>query len=550
MCDSKNQSEGKAGTYHLLIVDDEPLILAGLVKMVRARFEGKFLVYQADCAEEALRIFHNLRIDLLMTDIRMPGMDGLEMAKIVEEEWPDCLTIFLTGHSEFEYARRAVQGRTVAYVLKLDGDRAISEVIMQAYNRLEQEYIEKSRFLRMTESWKEALPLLRQDCIRQLVSGGWRTSEKEVLIQKMKAAWPEFDPEREFLMALVCMLPEQDAEAFGQVQSIFQENLKGAFCICTAQVFRRAFLILAQAADLRPLRMKGFMEIALYMCEKMEIKPPQVYLYDARLSLEELSLAFPVLGRKRFEVEGEGGIFLCGAEALLPEYSWQEENPIMGTFEVEKISDSLMYGKEADYMDTVRKIKNRIEGEALDQAVTVYITLASLLMQALLNYLPRENDVLSCVDLEKISNYSEHSNFQEACFYLESIAEKYFAKRLAVHSDTDAAIVHKVNSYILKHLDEDLSIPKLGEIAGLHPSYLSRIYKKVTNQSPGQYITGLRLNMAKELLRDPTVRIQTVAERSGLNTASYFTHFFKRHTGMTPQEYRSKMSGAKEEEKL
>ena len=541
MCDSKNQSEGKTGTYHMLIVDDEPLILAGLVGMVKKRFEGKFLVYQADCAEEALKIFRNVRVDLLMTDIQMPGMNGLDMAKIVSEEWPDCLTVFLTGHSEFEYARRAVQGRNIAYVLKLDGDNAISEVIMQAYSRLEIEYSEKSRLLRMTESWKETLPLLRQECIRQVVSGEWSTSERERLVQKMKNAWPEFEPQGECLMALVCMLPDQDMEVCGQIQSIFQENLKGAFQICTARVFRRAFLILAQAADLRPLRMKGFMEIALSMSERMGMKAPQVYLFQDRLKLDELRSAFPVLGRKRFEVEGEGGVFLCGNDALLSEYTWREESPVMGTFEVEKISDSLMYGKEADYMEVVRKIRDRIGEEHSEQAMTVYITLASLLMQALLNYLPRENSVLSCVDMEKVANYSEHRNFREACFYLESIAEKYFAKREDVHTDADAAIVHKVNSYILEHLEEDLSIPKLGEIVGLHPSYLSRIYKKVTNQSPGQYITTLRLNMAKELLRDPAMKIQTVAEKSGLNTASYFTHFFKKHTGMTPQEYRSKM---------
>ena len=541
MCDSKNQSEGKTGTYHMLIVDDEPLILAGLVGMVKKRFEGKFLVYQADCAEEALKIFRNVRVDLLMTDIQMPGMNGLDMAKIVSEEWPDCLTVFLTGHSEFEYARRAVQGRNIAYVLKLDGDNAISEVIMQAYSRLEIEYSEKSRLLRMTESWKETLPLLRQECIRQVVSGEWSASERERLVQKMKTAWPEFDPQGEFLMALVCMLPDQDMEVCGQIQSIFQENLKGAFQICTARVFRRAFLILAQAADLRPLRMKGFMEIALSMSERMGMKAPQVYLFQDRLKLDELRSAFPVLGRKRFEVEGEGGVFLCGNDALLSEYTWREESPVMGTFEVEKISDSLTYGKEADYMEVVRKIRDRIGEEHSEQAMTVYITLASLLMQALLNYLPRENSVLSCVDMEKVANYSEHRNFREACFYLESIAEKYFAKREDVHTDADAAIVHKVNSYILEHLEEDLSIPKLGEIVGLHPSYLSRIYKKVTNQSPGQYITALRLNMAKELLRDPAMKIQTVAEKSGLNTASYFTHFFKKHTGMTPQEYRSKM---------
>ena len=163
MCDGKDQSEGKAGIYHLLIVDDEPMILAGLAGMVRKRFEGKFLVYQADCAEEALKIFRDLRIDLLMTDIRMPGMNGLDMAKVVAKEWPDCLTVFLTGHSEFDYARRAVEGRTFAYVLKLDGDNAICDVISRAYDRLECEYDEKSRRLRMTESWKETLPLLRQE---------------------------------------------------------------------------------------------------------------------------------------------------------------------------------------------------------------------------------------------------------------------------------------------------------------------------------------------------------------------------------------------------
>ena len=549
MCDGKNQSERKAGTYHLLIVDDEPMILAGLVGMARKNFEGSFLVYQAGSAEEALQIFRDTRIDLLMTDIQMPGMDGLEMARIVGEEWPDCLTIFLTGHSEFEYARRAVTERTVAYVLKLDGDKAICDVITKAYERLENEYSEKSRLLRMTESWKETLPLLRQDCFRQLVSGGWKLAGREKTIQRLKAAWPDSDPDGEFLMTLVCMAPEQDMEAYGQIQSVFQENLKGAFRICTAQVFRRAFLILAQAEDLRPLRLKGFVEIALSMTERMGIRVPQTYLYEDRLKLDELSRAFSILGRKRFEVEGEGGVFLCGADTLLPEYTWREDGPVMGTFEVERISDSLMYGKEADYMAVVRQIRDRIGDEHPEQGATAYITLASLLLQAVLNYLPREGTGLSGVDMEKIANYSEHRSFREACYYLESIAERYFAKRREIHADTDAVIVHKINSYILSHLEEDLSLPKLGEIVGLHPSYLSRIYKKTANQSPGQYITAQRLNAAKELLRDPKVRIQTVAERTGLNTASYFTHFFKKHTGMTPQEYRNRMSGTAEEGK-
>lgn len=81
-------------------------------------------------------------------------------------------------------------------------------------------------------------------------------------------------------------------------------------------------------------------------------------------------------------------------------------------------------------------------------------------------------------------------------------------------------------------------------MAGLHPSYLSQVYKKVMNQSLRQYIIAMRLNAAKEMLKDPTVKIQTIAEKVGMNTASYFTHFFKKYMDVTPQEYRSQISGA------
>ena len=120
--------------YNLLIVDDEPLILESLYHMLVKRYGRKFLIYQAASADEALEQFKSIRVDLLMTDIRMPGMDGLSLVRIVEKEWPDCLTVFLTGHSEFEYARQAVSGRTIGYVLKLDGDRAIEEIIDKAYD--------------------------------------------------------------------------------------------------------------------------------------------------------------------------------------------------------------------------------------------------------------------------------------------------------------------------------------------------------------------------------------------------------------------------------
>lgn len=194
-------------------------------------------------------------------------------------------------------------------------------------------------------------------------------------------------------------------------------------------------------------------------------------------------------------------------------------------------------------MAVLAKIKAGMPASGPAAEITIYTTLASLLLQAILNYLPRESSLLTQINLEKLANYNTHHGFRDACYYLETVAEKYFRSRQEIHTDTDNYIVHKVNTYILEHLSEDLSMTRIGEIAGLHPAYLSRLYKKVTDNSLGQYITAQRLNAAKTLLQDPTIRIQSIAERVGLNTASYFTHFFKKSMGMSPQEYRMKLLG-------
>ena len=196
--------------YNLLIVDDEPLILESLYHMLVKKYGDKFLVYQAPSADGALEQFRNIRVDLLMTDIRMPGMDGLSLVRIVEKEWPDCLTVFLTGHSEFEYARQAVSGRTIGYVLKLDGDRAIEKIMDKAYDRLEREYEEKSRFLKMSASWQEAVPLLRQDILKQMITTEkWTEDKKRSLSHKIQASGMEFSLEKNFLIAIISMPPTE-----------------------------------------------------------------------------------------------------------------------------------------------------------------------------------------------------------------------------------------------------------------------------------------------------------------------------------------------------
>lgn len=90
-----------------------------------------------------------------------------------------------------------------------------------------------------------------------------------------------------------------------------------------------------------------------------------------------------------------------------------------------------------------------------------------------------------------------------------------------------------------ENLSKDLSMVVLGDYVGLNPAYLSRIYKETAGQSINSYISDQRTVLAKKLLKDPTIKIQKIAEMTGMRTASYFTHYFKKYVGISPQEYRN-----------
>jgi two-component system response regulator YesN len=102
-------------------------------------------------------------------------------------------------------------------------------------------------------------------------------------------------------------------------------------------------------------------------------------------------------------------------------------------------------------------------------------------------------------------------------------------------------IIQKLNRYIVEHLDKDLSLAILADAVYLNPSYLSNLYKTSTGRNISDYITELRVDKAKALLAESQAKVQDVAVAVGFDTAGYFTRFFKKHVGVTPQEFRSRL---------
>ena len=123
----------------LLIVDDEMLIADGLRDMLARAFSGRINVLCRYSAAGALQAAEDFPVDVLITDINMPNTSGLELHRAVQNLYPDCQAIYLTGYSDFEYARTAIEQHAFAYILKGEGDDVVISTVKRALERIEEE---------------------------------------------------------------------------------------------------------------------------------------------------------------------------------------------------------------------------------------------------------------------------------------------------------------------------------------------------------------------------------------------------------------------------
>jgi two-component system, response regulator YesN len=185
--------------YKLLIVDDEPIIADSLQLLFNGIQTLPLEVFAVYNAYEAIDVLNKEQIDIVLTDIQMPGMNGIELHKKICQEWKQCKTVFLTGFNDFSYAQQILRnGGSVDYVLKNEDDDVIVEAIQKAINLKEQENQEKERKKQNEEKVNRALPILQREFLNHLINH----PNKEVEQSKLQELEVPFYVGRPFFIAL------------------------------------------------------------------------------------------------------------------------------------------------------------------------------------------------------------------------------------------------------------------------------------------------------------------------------------------------------------
>lgn len=554
--------------YRILIVDDEPDIVDSLYILFKDLEQIELDVYRAYTAKEALGWLNRMKVDIVLTDIRMPGMTGLQMMEIILDNWPDCRVIFLTGYNEFDYVYSAIKRNGVKYLLKNEGHEAIVETVENVVKEIEKSREMKDLIANTRQQMDLAMPSLQKEYFMDMLSG----DVTEAAVRKQQ--FSEMKIPLAASMPVLLMMGKVDNpraemssldrhKLIHSINAVVDKYLTHTVkSVCLEYEWFNILWIIqplnmadgsienhrpAEQWERASLFIKGTLETIQDIC-KQSMDIPVSFLMDNECTeWERVPFRFISLKKLlnyRFGTGAEmqlnsSEIILNSKDAGLATYDGAEKARML----MKKIRIMEMYlesGQKESFHTVLYEFAGylkTIHSKSFTPALEVYYSV-SLLLLSHINRWNLAEKVSPRIDLSILTRAEEHKTWKEAAEYLNTLSDVIFEIQRNEENERSLAAIGRVQQYINEHLQEDLSLVRLGELVYFNPSYLSRLFKQITGRNLLKYINEVRLARSKVLLADRSLKIQEIAASLGFISAPYFTRFFKKHLNMSPQEYR------------
>ena len=498
--------------YRLIVVDDEEIIREGLMYGVNWEPLGFEVAAGFEDGADALEWLDRNGCDVVLTDIMMARMSGLELAQKVYESHPEVRVLILSAYQEFEYARTAIRWGVVDYLLKPIRTQEIRQVFSRLRDTLDRESDEASSFT--DGQRRELLELAQTHFFRTLLSGQIASGTELEQGLKLLGLSPELADRPVVLYSAGRREKGEDevrtGDAIGRALTRLGET---AFCIpsegdtCTVleipEENAESHIREELGEDFEVCRISELMSMRSLVGRARQEQRDALTLDTAERLGEAVSLA--LMSRYRLFVLRLNNDDRSGLAELFAAYLHELEHfldPQTQLGYLRFMVKSLLSGIAADYS------RQNIDVRALTGG----------------HY--NSMKVLEAADLESLH--------ETGLLMLEHL-------RRGLHRKDDEAapnfMIQRIEQYIHENLAGDVSAEKLARIAHMNPTYFGRYFKKNTGEFVGDYILRLRIERAVELLREGKHKTSDIASQVGFSTPKYFYFQFKKATGYTTTEY-------------
>lgn len=523
--------------YKAMIVDDEAEVREGIVTRLDWEGLGFEVVAEAENGLEAIEKAEANEVDLLLTDIKMPFMDGLSMIAEFRTLHPSAKVVIFSGFDDADYARQAIKLGVTEYALKPVNAEELGAILARMKEQLDREYGEKLNIAALREKYERALPAMKERFLGDLL---WRRMPEEELLEGVNSYGIEVGTEETKLVLAFDIAPrgarEQPLEGALvpiSVAQLIEETLEGrcrtALCTGISQLVAVTAWEGADPASRAVLlcndisaRCKRILD-ARVTCG---ISKPYLSLSDTPEAYAEARAALEYRG----EIGGGGAVYIgdaeTGASSILDE---RNERLLLG---------AVRTGSASEVEEVVSLLTQAFEklGEDAWQKQAYLVSVANSLNRIVMQHgLSGEAelterlafDICGGAEREKVRAW-----LADACDALRGFV-------LRRRESMPRLLAQKAALYIEEnYADPTLSAESVCAHLHVSRSYFFEVFKKETGRSFVQYLTDVRMEHAVGLLRDPDMKTLTVAYAVGYEEPNYFSHVFKRRFGVTPARYR------------
>ncbi|WP_340003768.1 response regulator [Paenibacillus sp. FSL K6-0276] len=516
--------------YHILVVDDQQAEIDAIEWLIH-KHALPFSVAQANDGEVALEYIRGHQVDLLFTDIRMPFMDGLELIKQAKLVIPDLKVLIYSAYGEFEYAQKAIQLGTVSYMLKPLDVKEFLKTFQSIIGILEDERLQKEKDELLIKGFHKGVAYEKEKLLFDLLQG--RESDADYEERAAFAGLNDLANKRLYMIMMGLQNHFFD-QHHTEATEFLQTTCKHEMLLLNMNEYQSVMLVVIDPASKNNDNQYELMSYGEKVKEWLETR------FDRR--------SFIIVGSPVDKLEGLHDEFTQMEELM--NFRFFMDRSVVCSKDDESIHDhidveSLDLMLKEIYTTITRKEYHTLEYQiefligSMRNSKRFSSMYAKLLFTEIFKKIVepqgKKNSSLLKDGLERIALCNSIAELRQVIL---SVFQEYLLRIETAPDDQSRKVIEDVQTIIQMEYGSDIGVDYLANRVFLSPSYLSFLFKKSTGQSLIKYITAVRMERAKELLRESTIKVVDIASTVGFANTSYFNLMFKQHNGLTPIQYR------------
>ena len=525
--------------YTILLVDDEEEVIQAIIRKINWEELGFSVVGYADNGIKALEMIEESQPDVVMTDIKMPYMDGMELCSHIRREYPAMKIVLFTGFDEFEYAKEAVHLEVEEYILKPVNSVELINIFTKLKIKLDQEISERS-MEKLEHYYTESLPLLQANFCSTLIEGRIHEDELQKYLSDYQISLPG---------PLYCCL------VIHMSSSQIPENMNSLFLAASVQ---------KQAEDRLGKRWKakcfpylGNSVLFAQINNENEIAEltddcDRFCKYVNRMMGTVVTVG---IGQVCSQILDLAQSYNAAREAVSYRAVYGASRAINIKEIAPKESGEPCFTNDMELLNLFKKIRLNSEEEIVE-AVDQYIESISFPLKSLQQHHVVIMELVTALFRFSVNNdiaaegvggdigilYGKLLELEPDALrkWLTDISLCFSENLVTARSRSTQSFVSKAKEHVRsQYADVQLSLAQICERLGVSNSYFSTVFKKETGKSFVSYVTDYRMEQAARLLIETNEKSYVIAQKVGYTDPNYFSYVFKRKFGVSPSKYRA-----------